>query len=463
MRSLRQQFFAVFVCLAALGLLAGCGSNSSSTSPTGLNTAATPTANVLVNVGDAPGDRVISFTLTINSIALVPQSGPPVTVFSTPTQVEVTKLAGTTSPLGTANVPAGTYTGAQVLISNPVVAILNPDGTTKTVNLPAGPQTINVKFDAPVSAGSSSPTAINFDLRILGSVNIDSSGNVTFTPDFHGNGGPIAGGPNQGPFNGGVAHFGGAVSTIGSSSFTVAFGNQALTFTVNSATQFNGVAGLSGLTRGMAVFVDAKTQTDGSLLATAVRVLTINLAFSADGIVAAVNGNPATQLAMMFRDHVGMMGAPPIGTKIAVNVASAKFSIDNDNNFSLAGLPFTPAFDASNVFPGQAVEVHSSLSTFSPTAVPSITANDVALRPQALGGTPSNPNGSSFTLTVPSDGAFATLTGATTVTVFTTSQTQFAGTASAVSGLSPASKALVRGYLFFDQGQWKLVAELVAQ
>jgi len=59
----------------------------------------------------------------------------------------------------------------------------------------------------------------------------------------------------------------------------------------------------------------------------------------------------------------------------------------------------------------------------------------------------------SFMLTVASDSAFSTLTGATNVTVFQQAQTTVAGTSPIASG------APIRAFwlLFLDAGQWKMV------
>ncbi|MBV8206683.1 MAG: DUF4382 domain-containing protein [Acidobacteria bacterium] len=460
MRATRHIAILAFLAVGALSFLVGCGSSPSTSGGSSNSVGGTPTGNVLINVADDPGDRVVSFTVTINSIALIPQTGQPVTVFSTPTQVEITQLAGTSMPLGIATVPQNTYVGAQITVSNPTIAILNPDGSTKTIPLPPGPLTVNVKFDAPVTT-SASGTAINFDLRILGSISIDAGGNVTLTPDFHANGGPLGNPGQQGPFDGGLSHFGGKVSAVGTSSFAVSLGSQTLTFNVNSSTQFKGVSGLGSLATGMMVFVDASTQSDGSLLATKVRVITLNPSFSLDGIVASVTGTPATQLGLIFRDHISMPGPPQIGARVLVTVGTATFEIDNDD-FNLTGLTFTPVFDASHIFAGQLVEVTATKATPNAGSPPTVTASDIQLEPQALAGTPSNENGASFTLTLASDSAFATLTGATSVTVFTTSQTRF-DNVSGVSALGSTAKTLARGFLFHDQGQWKLVAMFVGQ
>lgn len=458
MLHVRRQFLKVVIAAALAAVFTGCGSSNSGFIAGGSNGGSGSTnSNVLLNVEDDPGDRAVSFTVTINSVALVPQTGQPQTVFSTPTQIEVTKLAGTASPLAVAAIPQGTYVGAQVVIANPTIAIINSDGSTSTVALPAGPTTVKFNFDAPVKTAAT-PTAINLDLRVLSSIAIDASGNVTFTPDFHGNGSAIAS-TQPGPFDGAVIHLGGTVNLLGTNSFTLARGNQMLTFAVNSSTQFIGIAGLSGLTHGAIIFVDANTQADGSLLATSVRVLPINPVFSVDGIVSAVTGTPATQLTMIFRDHIAMPTPPAIGTKVPLNVATSNFAIDNDG-FLLTGLSFTPAFDSSHVFAGQAVEAHATAAVPNLSGPATLTISDVQLEPQALAGAPSNMSGNTFTLTVASDSAFAILTASSSVSVITTPQTRLVGV-TGISSITGTQKVLARGFLFFDQGQWKLVARLV--
>jgi hypothetical protein len=90
-----------------------------------------------------------------------------------------------------------------------------------------------------------------------------------------------------------------------------------------------------------------------------------------------------------------------------------------------------------------------------------ITASEVVLKPQGLSGTiaASVASGAttSFTLTLASDSAFCTLTGATKVTVFQQPQTTVAGTSPIAGGAS----AHAFGLLFFDAGQWKMVASRI--
>jgi hypothetical protein len=59
------------------------------------------------------------------------------------------------------------------------------------------------------------------------------------------------------------------------------------------------------------------------------------------------------------------------------------------------------------------------------------------------------------TLTLPSDSAFTTLTGATSVTIYQQAKTTVTNGTSIPSGTSVHAF----GLLFFDGGQWKMVAE----
>jgi len=85
-------------------------------------------------------------------------------------------------------------------------------------------------------------------------------------------------------------------------------------------------------------------------------------------------------------------------------------------------------------------------------------ASGVVLQPQGLKGTLSTAITSgvrgSFTLTLPAQSAFTTLTGATMVTVFQQTGTTIVGT----SSIANSTTVHVSGLLFFDAGQWKMVA-----
>jgi len=135
----------------------------------------------------------------------------------------------------------------------------------------------------------------------------------------------------------------------------------------------------------------------------------------------------------------------------------------------MSGLPFTPVFDASHVYVGQSVMPISSGGMMSggggmmggSSMAGTMTASNLELEPQGLSGTAATTITSgaaaSFALTLPSDSAFTTLTGATTVTVYQQTGTTIAGGSSIASG----STMHAFGLFFYDGGQWKMVASRI--
>jgi hypothetical protein len=86
-----------------------------------------------------------------------------------------------------------------------------------------------------------------------------------------------------------------------------------------------------------------------------------------------------------------------------------------------------------------------------------INASEIDLEQQGLSGTVSGYTGApptTFTLTLPADCAFTTLTGSTTINVFQQAGTELWGMTTITNG----STVHVRGLLFFDAGTYKLVA-----
>ena len=87
-----------------------------------------------------------------------------------------------------------------------------------------------------------------------------------------------------------------------------------------------------------------------------------------------------------------------------------------------------------------------------------ITASEIDLEEQGVSGTVSGYSGAAapttFTLKLPSDSAFTTLTGSTNVTVFQQAGTEQWG----ITTIANGSVVHVRGLLFFDGDGYKLIA-----
>jgi len=315
--------------------------------------------------------------------------------------------------------------------------------------------------------------AMGFDLDLAASIKVDSSGNLSFNPVFHVTSGMQGSGNPSDSANGGIRQMMGAVSSVSGISFTMTSmqAAQGFTFLTNSSTEFDNMTGMSMMTSGMMVAVDSVLQSDGSLMATKVQSIMSSAGAMAGGVISSVTGQPATQLTVVMQhgDGTGMMSSF-LASEITVTLnGSTAYRIDKDN-VDLSNLSFTPVFDASHIYVGQSVMPLSSTGMMSGGSggmmgsgmmSGTIAATEVELEQQGFGGTSSSAvssgSSNSFSLALPSSSAFAILTGASNVTVY-----QQTGTI--VSGVLPISSgASVHAYglLFFDSGQWKMVASRV--
>ena len=460
---------AAIACLALFlaSLLTACGGGgSSSTSGTGSNPTPAAKTPVQVNMGDSPADWMLAFSMNITSMSLTGSNGS-ATVVSSSTPMEMMHLMGSMQPLAMVSAPQGTYTGASITIGSATVMYMDPTTKAPVQATIPGPINANVTFSSPITIGST-PMAMGFDLNLASSVTAGSGGSLSMNPTFHVSSGMQGSGNALDPTNGGIQQMMGTVSSVSGSSFTMTSmqAAQNFTFATNSSTVFDGTS-MSSMSGGMLAIVDATMQADGSMLATKVQLMMGSGGAMGGGIITAVTGQPPTSLTMVMQNGAGtgmMSSYFAAGVTIDLN-GSTTYQIDEDN-MDMSGLPFTPVFDASHVYVGQSVMPISSGGMMSggggmmggSSMAGTMTASNLELEPQGLSGTVATTITSgaaaSFTLTLPSDSAFTTLTGATTVTVYQQAGTTIAGGSSIASG----STMHAFGLLFFDGGQWKMVA-----
>ena len=461
--------------LALIGCGGGGGSSTSSTPPA--QTPPSPsTSPVQVSIGDAPADWIMAFGMSVNSITMTNSSGGTVSLLSSSTPTEMMQLMGTTRPLSVANVPQGTYTQATVTISSVSMGYMDPNTRQYVQKTFAGPASGTVTFSPAMTVGGGA-SVLNFDMDMAGSVSIDGSGSVAMTPRFTASMG-AASGSGQNPWQGWTQHMVGSVSSTSASQFTMGtmMGQQTVSFATNSNTQFVAMSGMSMMSNGMIVGVDATMQPDGLLLAQRVESMWGSSGgMMGGGIVGSLTGDPPTQLTMVANNGIGggmMMSS--ISGMIAVNVSSSTpYTVDSDG-VDLANLPFTPAFSSSTVAKGQRIDVVSGGGMMGGggmgggmmgggSSSGTINASQVRLEQQGFHGTVSNysANGSqaTFTLTLPQDSAFASLTGTSTITVYKQNGTQMHG----VSTIANGNRLEVRGLLFNDSGAYKLVPSWMVQ
>lgn len=461
-------------CLAftLIPALSGCGGGSNA-GTTGTNPSPTPAAKtaVQVNIGDSPSDWMLAFSMNITSMSLTGSNGS-ATVVSTSMPMEMMHLMGTMQPLAMINAPQGTYTGASVTIGSATVMYMDPTTKLPVQATISGPMTGTINFSSPITVGST-PMAMGFDLDLASSVTMGSGGSLSMNPVFHVTSGTQGSGNPMNFEDGGIQQMMGSVSSVSGSSFTMSSmqAAQNFTFMTNSSTVFDGTS-MSAMASGMGVIVDATLQSDGSLMATRVQSMMGTGGVMGGGIITALTGQPPTSLTMVMQNGAGTgMMSSYFAAGATVDLSgSTTYEIDEDG-MDMSNLPFTPVFDASHIYAGQSVMPISSSGMMSGgmgggmmgggAMGGTITADKVALEPQGLTGTASvsisSGSPASFTLTLPSDCAFTTLTGATSVTVYQQSKTMMSGTSPIASGT--AMHAF--GLLFYDGGQWKMVASRI--
>ena len=461
---IHQRNVLLLVALFAAALtLVGCGggTNNSSTPIPPLTSGTT----VVVGLGDSPADWITTFGMTVNSIMLTNSNGSTVNLLSAPTQMEMIRLMGTVQPVSIITMPQGTYTSATIKVSSIQMGYMDPATRQYMQKSMAGPFTGTVNFNPGMSVGST-PMSLNFDMNMGSSVTI-SNGNVTITPTFTGMMNSL--GMGQNPWQGYMHHMVGSVSSSSGSQFTMSMmmGMQSVTFKTDNNTHFDGMSGMGMMSNGTIVSVDGITQTDGSLLAQHVEFMWNNGGMMGGGIVTDINGNPPTQLTIVANNGIGggmMMSA--ISSSITVNVSSSTPYSADSAGVDLANLPFTPTFDSSSIAKGQKIDVVSGGSMMMGGGMMggsfgTINASQVELEQQGLFGTVSNyaANGSqaTFTLTLPSDSAFTTLTGISTITVYKQNGTQLHN----LSAIANGNQVQVRGLLYYDAGTYRMVSSWI--
>jgi hypothetical protein len=451
-----KSYGAVLGLISALALSVGCGGNSTQPS--------TRLSAVQLKIGDAPSDRVIAFEITVNSLVLTDTNGGSVSVLSSPTQVEFSHLSATMEPLSINNIAQGNYTAATITVSSPQVTFIDPTtGQVIEKNATLTTNTATVNFNPSLSInGTLTSLNFDFDLNLPSSVSIDANNNVSVTPVFTASAATIVAENVQEEDDGEIDDLVGFVTGASGSSFSISAQDvsQTLNFAVDGNTQFEGVGGVSGLSNGMIVEVEAVTQPDNSLLAKHVEVKVANASGEeAEGLITQVSGVPASQFSIAVREEAAPGTIfPPLGSILTVNLTPNTLFNINKDHVDLSNLPFVPRFDATSLAKAQNVEA----DTNNPSST-NFAAQSVELQQQAIVGTVSayTQSGSqaSFALTVPSDSAFAMLTGSTTVMVFQQSSTELKG----ITAINNGDTVRVRGLLFLDLGTYKFVARRIGK
>ena len=450
------------VLLSGAVLSAGCGMYMAGTNP---SPAAAQQTKTQVKIGDAPAARVIAFEVVVGPIVLTNDSGSSVTVLSGSQHIELSHLSGTNEPLSLLSIPQGSYKSATLTVSNPEVTFIDTLGRLQHIE-PTLAQTITIPL-SPSLVISGSSAVVSIDVDVSNALTFDAQGNVTgvglSASSFHVSSAVVTSQQNQGDEDGELEDTSGVISSVNGTSFnlTVAETGAVLTFATDGNTEFEDGASLSV---NAMVIVEGSTRPDGSLFARKVEGVENENGSDAGGVITGVSGSPATALTFVADEGMGTgMDDTKVGQSVTADVSNATFQVkqgDVDTS-GIGGLPSSEfPFDASTVHAGQRIEVESKDGMTGTSMV----AEKVRLQQQALVGTVSGLNGTTtsgpttFTLTVPSDSAFAMLSGSTQLVVFWQPGTELHNLNSVNSG----DTIKVRGLVFFTGSTFNMIARRIS-
>jgi hypothetical protein len=369
--------------LAVLGLTAltmvACGGGSNS----GFGGGGSNPSAVFVTGEDAPLPSVLSFNVTINSIALN-GSGSPVQLLSAPTSVDFARFVGLRSLLGFNAVPADTYTSAVItLANNPVITYVNLGANPPTVATLAGTltsTTVTVNFPTAMVVTSNGLAGMHMDFDMRQSLQTS------------GPGGPLTGVVNPTIYisavsasaeEGQITDFTGGLVSVntGKSTFVMQgpFGFQE-TVDVNSQTNFSPTWSLNNLATPAFVSVEGTVQGDGSILANNVEVISTDAAFIS-GRILAVNptSGPVQTVTLYIGEELPALTGPyALGSVVTLDVSSVnQYDICFFDNWFTNLL-----FSDSSMVAGQRIFIGGSWDSSTQAFTPSM----ISLRRQGVVG-----------------------------------------------------------------------------
>jgi hypothetical protein len=401
----RSTSIVLLLCaLFLVGAILGCGGKTpSQPAPPPGSPVAGETTLVTPLLSSSANGQLVDYFLTVDSITLTSKSGTTVTLYNTPQYVEFIGLNGTSLPLTPGTIPQDVYTSVAVKYSNPSMTCLyQSQGTigTDTASGAAGNATVTLASPLTVSGAA---LGLSLDLAGPQSTALPEgctpTGAVSITPAFDASLIAIASAPtsNQnGPetgIEGRVISV--ATSTTGSQSFslltndgsTAAAGGTGspLTVAVGSNTAYQGISGFSALTANMFVDMDAKLQSDGSLLATRISVADSTALNTTAGIL--LGKQPFSgSLTLVGRQEQGSeLSTQPQRPQIFYTYGSSTVFTTSGQFTNLTSLPFIATFNSTTLIGGQNLAVSSQTVPPLGSGIPAATT--VTLMPQTLNGT----------------------------------------------------------------------------
>jgi Domain of unknown function (DUF5666) len=471
-------------------LVAGCGS-------AGMAPVSVPPqpTSVTMLVSSTANGQFTSFYVDITSISLTNQAGAMVSVLPAPQssaftqtqEAEFIHLNGHMAPFLTAMVPQDVYTSATLTYTYAQFThvSLNASGALATVTDAVGgpnsiPQTASVKLPAPLAIHGSA-MAVSLDLQVSRSATFTNHGAgqpdlYAITPTFTLT--PVAPATQSQVQVKGVD---GLVSSINSGSnslsLMIAYGfnnpvypdGSIFTVSTNASTVYQGIGNFSALAVGMIANLDLALQSDGSLLATRIAVDDPGATNVLTGPLATVFGARGDIVELGRTNEEFNQNAVPGGTIMY-------YSFDASTAYKLSGeiavpsnLPFSAAFDSSNMIAGQNVSVASQVIVTSGGTYTHATT--MTLMPQTINGTITGVSSSGgftvYSVSLPAydlipilavqPGQTTALRNPSSVEVYVDSNTQMLNS----SAIVPGNVLRFSGLIFNDSGTARMMCAQV--
>jgi Domain of unknown function (DUF4382) len=381
-----------------------------------------------VTMTDTPptNTSVVSFTLPVVGISLVPSSGSQVQVF-TSGNFELTRLQSDTSLVTTnVKIAAGTYTAVNVTVSPLSGVLINPTtnnfGTTCLAGdvcaITGAAATVTYTFPTALTLTANSNQWLNLDFNFNNAIvtnnnnvvgiDVTQTGVMTASTTV-----PV--GVTAGNFAN-VDDFTGQITALSSSSLTVASKLRgSITATINSTTtlwfdpqnQCPGGASISCVGVGSVVSLQGLLSNTGVVTATSLDIIdkATSPADEVEGII--YPSSCAGGYAIILSDRViNTSGSPlasaPLGTGVCLTInQAALFAIDTGILTGQAGVPISNAAGfrgTSDILEGQMVRAQITGATTGANNLINANATVMLLRFSRLTGTVSQTAGNVFTI-----------------------------------------------------------------
>jgi len=452
--------------ISAIFALTSCSGLKTAVCTTNCTVSGNATLNLTLSDTPPAGVGVISFTLPISGISLVPTTGSAVSVYSGG-NFELTRLQSDSAAVAVGvSVPEGSYTAIKVTLGTSSGLFINASGGSITSSkgtcvanavcpLPAGAATsITFTFPSALTLSSNQKQWIGLDFNLNNAITTANG----ITVDF-GQANVLTATTTAplGITSGNVANiddFSGLVTASASNSITVKSGTRGtLTAAITSSTTFNdpqnlctgssSVASCISANGKIVVSVQAALSTAGAINATEIDVLDTSGTDSIEGVIFPSTCNGGSNIGMILADSAvpssnATLTGLSYGAGLCLTVSpTATFFVDT--GFLPTG-QLTAGFSGPNdILIGQVVR--ADVSNVVAGSVVDATATNLLLRYSRLSGTVNVVTGNNFTIN-----GLPTYLGFTLSPLVATyaGSTIFEGTTQGISGLSNPLPVAIR-------------------